>query len=241
MPAKKDLTGQVFGLLTVISEASPVYYNSQKKIRWHCKCRCGQEIDIVAQHLSSGNTKSCGCYEKEVNSTKHTRDLVGMTFGRLKVISKYDVTPAGKVRWKCACDCGNEKVITGSNLISGKTKSCGCLRAQDIGNLNYIHGESSTRLYMVWRGMRERCNNPNHISYQLYGGRGISVCSAWDDFAEFKLWAEANGYNPKAKRGECTLDRVDSDGSYCPENCRWVNMYIQSNNRRNSKHNKGIM
>ena len=94
----------------------------------------------------------------------------------------------------------------------------------------YAKRNSPTRLYKIWIGMRVRCNNPR---YKYYGGRGISVCEEWNDFMSFQKWAYENGYKDDAKRGECTLDRIDSDKNYEPSNCRWVNMKVQSNNRRN--------
>ena len=97
------------------------------------------------------------------------------------------------------------------------------------------HGESKTRLYRVWKGMRERCQNPNHESYHNYGGRGISVCEEWEkDFLAFKSWAIENGYDENAKTGECTLDRIDVDGNYCPNNCRFISASEQAKNKRNT-------
>ena len=100
----------------------------------------------------------------------------------------------------------------------------------------YKHGcarrNGSTRLYKVWRNMKVRCDNPNCKEYKYYGGRGISVCEEWNDFIEFQKWAYANGYDENAKRGECTLDRIDVNKNYEPSNCRWVNMKVQCNNRR---------
>lgn len=105
-----------------------------------------------------------------------------------------------------------------------------------IVDKRYKHGcgkrNSSTRLYNVWKNMKVRCNNPHSKEYKYYGERGICVCDEWNDFREFQKWAYANGYDENAKRGECTLDRIDVNKNYEPSNCRWVNMKVQCNNRR---------
>jgi hypothetical protein len=94
------------------------------------------------------------------------------------------------------------------------------------------HGMAGTRLHNVWKAMRERCNNPNDQYYADYGGRGVSVCGEWDDFQIFYEWAMSHGYKPNASFGECTIDRKDVNGNYCPDNCRWVDMKAQAGNRR---------
>ena len=105
-----------------------------------------------------------------------------------------------------------------------------------IVDKRYRHGcgkrNSPSRLYNVWKNMKVRCNNPHYKEYKYYGGRGITVCEEWNDFNEFQKWAYSNGYDEKAKRGECTLDRISTDKGYSPSNCRWVNMKVQCSNRR---------
>lgn len=157
-------------------------------------------------------------------------ELTGRKFGRLTVLEFAYVDKGGHSQWKCRCDCGRETTVKGSHLISGNTTSCG-RHARSMK-----HGMRNSRLYHVWLSMKDRCFNKQCQSFKNYGGRGITVCESWkESFEAFNLWAMSNGYDPDAKRGDCTLDRINVDGNYCPENCRWVDMYVQNNNRRKIK------
>lgn len=165
-------------------------------------------------------------------------DLTGKRFGRLVVLERAENgVCSGKptTRWVCVCDCGNVVSVESHNLRRGGTRSCGCLkekRYSEIGEsaIHYVHGGSKTRLYRIWRGMKTRCLNDENPAYKNYGGRGISICSEWaDDFPAFRDWALSHGY-----REDLSIDRIDVNGNYCPENCRWATSEQQANNMQNT-------
>lgn len=166
-------------------------------------------------------------------------DLTGKRFGRLIVIDRADdyITPGSgrhRPQWNCKCDCGNMTVVRSTCLKGGITRSCGCLNKEIVGNNARKHGGFGTRLYNVWDSMRERCNTPTDSAYHNYGGRGITVCREWNDFAAFREWALAAGYDENAPRGQYTLDRIDVNKGYSPDNCRFITMAEQARNKRNT-------
>lgn len=157
------------------------------------------------------------------------RDLTGQKFRRLLVIG-IDDRNTRKTYYYCQCDCGNVKSIRSDGLLSGAVQSCGCMkREQDRTNLtaNHKHKMSHTRPYEIWQGMKKRCYNPHDVRYDRYGGRGITVCDEWrEDFSAFYKWALENGY-----ADNLTIDRIDNDKGYSPDNCRWADAETQCRNR----------
>ena len=160
-------------------------------------------------------------------------DLTGKRFGKLTIIKRLESSKSGhSSMWQCKCDCGTITKVSRNNLMNGHTKSCGCLKHESRVR---THGKSKNRLYYVWRDMLNRCFNESVPDYHSYGGRGITVCDEWkDDFQSFYDWAMENGYDETAKRGAFTLDRIDVEKDYEPSNCRWVDVKLQQNNRRNN-------
>lgn len=160
-------------------------------------------------------------------------DLTGKKFGKLKVISFKEIKNH-RTMWKCVCNCSKEVIVSSNSLMCNRTKSCGCIHKEQLIERNKKHNLSKTKLYKVWQGMKTRCYNKNFMYYHNYGGRGIIICDKWkNDFSIFYDWAIKNGY-----REGLTIDRIDNDGNYEPNNCRWVTRAEQNRNKRYTKRKK---
>lgn len=162
---------------------------------------------------------------------KNITNLVGLKFSKLLVVSLSKKSYPGKVLWDCICDCGNTTTSSGSNLKHGISKTCGCSRK---GNKNQIrtHGMTGSDIYRRWQAMKSRCDNPNATGYDSYGGRGISYSPEWAYFENF-YQDMFEGFSK-----ELDLDRIDPNGNYCKENCRWVDTCESAFNTRRPKDNK---
>lgn len=230
-----DYTGKKFGELTVIGIAED---EPGKPKKWKCLCSCGNTTIVQANNLKTGQTRSCGCLKVKPTS------LDGKKFGRLTVIRRCENDTDGTTRQLCLCDCGKYIKVRSRSLLSGNTKSCGCLLSDSTrgraikqrwnnecidGNLPFKNKIGKIRSVMI-----QRCINPNNKSYKYYGARGISVCEEWlneDDGAKnFYEWAMNNGYAEGL-----SIDRIKVDGDYEPSNCRWVDNITQMNNMRSNR------
>jgi len=155
-------------------------------------------------------------------------NLIGQRFGRLVVISKADSEKNGHTRWNCICDCGGTTTVRSSHLLSGDTRSCGCIGREMLSKMCLKHGMSETTTYDCWAAMKQRCVNPSSHAYRNYGGRGITVCERWMKFENFYV-----------DMGECpiglTLERKDNNSVYYHENCCWDTPKTQSRNKRSNR------
>lgn len=248
-PKAKDLTGQKFGKLTVL-EMLPSAEGYQNRPRVRCRCDCGNSVVALTSNVVGGVTKSCGCIRSKggdpseqalirrrtvaanKEKIKENGGIVGLRFGRLTVVADCGANAHGERLCECVCDCGKDYTARRSKLINGNTTSCGCylrdsVRARALKDGSSRAGSKYRRLYNIWANMKERCTNPKYHRYCDYGGRGITLDPAWNDWLSFKDWALTHGYDD-----ELTIDRIDNDSGYRPGNCRWIPSGMQQNNTR---------
>ena len=217
----QDLTGQKIGRLTILERAeSKIDYRGKPITCWKCQCECGKIIIVRKTNLTSKNSLSCGCVRID--------NLKNKKFGKLTVIKMHEDKSKG-IKWVCKCDCGNETIVYSNFLKSGHTKSCGCLQKEVVSNIFRTHNLSKTKLYKRWEDMKNRCYTKTQTMYKYYGAKGIKICEEWLDkengLNNFYNWSMKNGY-----RDNLTIDRIDSKGNYTPDNCRWVDRFVQNNN-----------
>ena len=214
----KDLVGQRFGKLVVLSLGEKT---KNRSTVWRCQCDCGKEIVARNKNLLEGITTDCGCISKKGYS-------VNQKFARLTLLKEL---PACRGRnWECICDCGNKLIVKESLLREGSVKSCGCLKKEYAEKGNVVHGFNKTRIQRIYFSMLSRCYSKKHIHYKNYGGRGIKVCDEWlgdDGLKNFGEWSLKNGYSDNL-----SIDRIDNNGNYEPNNCKFSTPLQQQNNTR---------
>ena len=232
----KGLIGNKYNLLTIVDILPDRTASGRAQCVVRCDCVDGGHRQRVAllKEVTSGKLKSCGMCGYKLS--RITSDISGQKFGELEVIRKTDRRDSAEsVLWECKCSCGRTTVVSGYSLRSGHTKSCGICDYREKKRLAVVkvwNTPDEHRLSeVVLDGMIQRCTNPNDAGYANYGGRGISVCDEWkNDRRSFVNWALSRGY-----RKGLSIDRIDPNGNYCPENCVFATCKEQANNLRKNR------
>lgn len=201
------------------------------RVRWLCICECGREHSALSHNLMSGYTRHCGCQTIRKTKSSIRKDrfskYIGTKSGRLLAI-EYRVLENGRQAVLCKCDCGTVRIISYSNFVSKKSKSCGCLAKETPKTGPRIHGMTSSSEYRVWQSIRSRCQNPRYQLFNNYGAKGIKFDSRWNSF---KVFLSDVGYRPSENH---VLDRVSKESDYGPQNCFWIHKNLASNHRSNT-------